>query len=70
MSCNFEPNFVEKFLWERGYSIFGHVTFSWSKNSFFGRHFENVQSLIYLFIFDFLLEYGNNKCMYVYMVLK
>ena len=27
MLCNFEPNFVENFLWESGVSTFGHVTF-------------------------------------------
>ena len=24
---NFEPNFIEKFFWESGFSKFGHVTF-------------------------------------------
>ena len=27
MLYNFEQNFVEKFLWESVFSIFGHVTF-------------------------------------------
>ena len=26
MFFNFEPNFIEKFLWESGFSNFGHVT--------------------------------------------
>ena len=26
MFFNFEPNFIEKFLWESGFSKFGHVT--------------------------------------------
>ena len=46
MLNNFEPNFVEKFLWEIGFSMFGHVTFLRSEYSFFGRHFETVQSFI------------------------
>ena len=35
-------NFVEIFLWESGFSNFGHVTISRSENLFFGRHFETV----------------------------
>ena len=26
MYSYFEPNFIEKFLWESGFSIFGHLT--------------------------------------------
>ena len=49
MFYNFEPNFIGKFLWESGFSNFGHVTFIpkrkfvfwppfWNK-SFFDRSF-------------------------------
>ena len=49
MFFNFEPNFIEKFLWKSGFSNFGHVTFLRNENSFFGRHFETKHFLIVLF---------------------
>ena len=38
MFSYFEPNFIEKFLWERGFPNFGQ-----NQNQLFGRHFETVQ---------------------------
>ena len=50
MFLNFEPNFKEKFLWESGFSNFGHLTFfSRKENSIFGQHFETKHFLIVLF---------------------
>ena len=49
MFFNFEPNFIEKFLWESGFPNFGHVTFLQNDNSFFGRLFETKHFLIVLF---------------------
>ena len=59
MFFNFEANFVEKFLWESGFSNFGHVTqvFSRSQNPFFGRHFETVQRFILFILFIYLFIY-------------
>ena len=40
--------FVEKFLWESGFSIVGsHDFFREAKIRFFGRHFENVKIFIF-----------------------
>ena len=45
MFFDFDPKFIEKFLWESGFSNFGHVTVF----SFFGRHFETKNFVIVLF---------------------
>ena len=39
----FEPNFIEKFLWESGFSNFGKIEMMRNKIRLFGRHFETVQ---------------------------
>ena len=49
MFFNFEPNFIEKFLWESGFSNFGHVTIFAKRKFVFGRHFETKHFLIVLF---------------------
>ena len=50
MFSYFEPNFIEKFFWESGFSNFGHMSvfffFFFSREMeisiFSGRHFETV----------------------------
>ena len=43
----FEPNFVDKFIWESGFSNFGNVNFLQNENLFFGRHFEPIHFMIF-----------------------
>ena len=43
MFSYFEPNFIEKFLWESGFPNFGQIEKTQNKNRLFGRHFEMVQ---------------------------
>ena len=44
MFSYFEPNFIEKFFWESGFSNFGqNQNANANKNRLFGRHFETVQ---------------------------
>ena len=44
MFSYFEPNFIEKFLWESGFSKFGqNRNDARNKNRLFGRRFETVQ---------------------------
>ena len=44
MFSYFEANFIEKFLWESGFSNFGQ-----NENRLFGRHFETVQHFHFFF---------------------
>ena len=50
MFSYFEPHFIEKFLWESGFS---QILVTWlylqNENSFFGRHFETEHFLNVLF---------------------
>ena len=48
MISYFEPNFIEKFLWESGFSNFGQIKMSGNENRLFGRHFETVH-IFYIF---------------------
>ena len=44
MFSYFEPNCIEKFLWESGFSNFGqYQNVTRNKNRLFGRYFETVQ---------------------------
>ena len=45
----FQPNFVEKLLWENGFSNFGHVTIFAKQKFIFDRHFETKHFLSVLF---------------------
>ena len=56
MISYFEPNFIEKFLWESVFffQIFAEIEMTRNENRLFGRHFEMVQ----IFNLFFLLEYG------------
>ena len=43
MFSYFEPNFIEKFLWESGLQILAKIEMTQNKNRIFGGHFETVQ---------------------------
>ena len=44
MFSYFEPNFIEKFLWESGFQILAKIEMTRTKNRLFGRrHFETIQ---------------------------
>ena len=43
MISYFEPNFIEKFLWESGFSNFRRTEMTRNEHRLFGRHFETVQ---------------------------
>ena len=45
MFSYFEPNFIEKFLWESVFffQILAKIEMTRNKNRLFGRHFETVQ---------------------------
>ena len=43
MFSYFEPNFIEKFLWENGFQILAKIEMKRNKNRLFGRHVEMVQ---------------------------
>ena len=43
MFSYFEPNFIEKFHWESGFSNFGHVIIFAKRKFIFGGHFETQQ---------------------------
>ena len=45
MFSYFEPNFIEKFFWERGFQILAKIKMTRNKNRLFGRHFETTQHL-------------------------
>ena len=51
MFFNFEPNFIEKFLWKSGFSNFGHMTF------FAKRKFVFVFVFVFVFFFDAILNF-------------
>ena len=57
MFFNFEPNFIEKFLWESVFSNFGHVTF-FAKRKIFDRHFETKHFMIVLFADNYMVILG------------
>ena len=46
----FEPNFIEKFLWESGFQILAKIEMTRNKNRLFGRLIQTVQH------FNFLAE--------------
>ena len=43
MFSYFEPNIIEKFLWESDFQILAKIEMVPNKNRLFGRHFETVQ---------------------------
>ena len=50
MFSYFEPNFIEKFPWESGFSKFGqNRNENRNKNWLFARHFETVQHFQFFF---------------------
>ena len=49
MFSDLEPNFIEKFLWESGFSNFGQIEMTRNKNRLFGSHFETVQHFHFFF---------------------
>ena len=63
MFSYFEPNFIEKFLWEKWFfQIMDKIKMTRNKNLLFGRHFETVQHFLIFFseiiIFDSSYTYG------------
>ena len=42
MFSYFEPNFIEKFLWESGFQILAKIEMTRNKNRLCGRHFKTV----------------------------
>ena len=64
MFINFEPNFIEKFLWQSGLSKFLSRDFfreTTIRFFFFGRHFETKHFLIVLFAYI----YGCFGCIHI-----
>ena len=58
MFSYFEPNFIEKFLWESDFSNFGQ-----NQNRLFGRHFEMIKHSNFLsriMVFDSPWIYSTN----------
>ena len=53
----FEPNFIEKFLWESVFSNFGHVTFRETKIHILSAILK--RNIFWMF---FLLMYGRFRC--------
>ena len=49
MFSYFEPNFIEKFLWESGFQILAKIEMTQNKNRLFGLHFETVQHFHFFF---------------------
>ena len=49
MISYFEPNFIEKFLWEKVFQILAKTEMTQNKNGLFGRHFETVQHFQFFF---------------------
>ena len=60
MFSYFEPNFINKLLWESVFSNFGHVIFSGNENLFFGRQFETEHFLNVLFA-DLMVVLGVDR---------
>ena len=63
MFSYFEPNFIEKFHWESGFSNFGHVIIFAKRKFIFWRPFWNATffKCFFLLIYDFFLgvyKYG------------
>ena len=58
MFSYFEPNFIEKFLWESAicvvFKILAKIEMMRNKNRLFGRHFKTVQHF-HFFVFLFFL---------------
>ena len=51
MFSYFEPNFIEKFLWESVFQILVKIEMMRNKNWLFDRHFETVQHFQFFFFF-------------------
>ena len=54
MFSYFEPNFIEKFLWESVFFFFqilAKIEMTRNKNRLIGRHFETVQHFHFFFFF-------------------
>ena len=49
MFSYFEPNFIEKFLWEVVFQISAKIEMTRNKNRLFGHHFETVQHFQFFF---------------------
>ena len=63
MFSYFEPNFIEKFLWESVFfQILAKIEMTRNKNRLFGRHFETVQH------FQFFLQNCDLFIVHTYMV--
>ena len=54
----FEPIFIKKFLWESGFSNFGHMTIFTKQKFVFWPPFWNGTFFYFLFLKFFLLLYG------------
>ena len=68
MFSYFEPNFIEKFLWESVFFFFffqilAKIEMTQNKNWLFGRHFETVQYFQY---FHFFFRIVNLFSPYIY----
>ena len=63
MFSYFEPNFIEKFLWENFFfQILAKIEVTRNKNRLFGRHFETVHH------FQFFLQNCDFLRVHTYMV--
>ena len=51
MFSYFEPDFIEKFFWESGFSNLGHMTVFVRQNFVFGHHFETEHFWSFFFFF-------------------
>ena len=60
MFSYFEPNFIEKFLWERDFSNLAKIEMTRNKDWLFGRHFETEQLFIFYYFFwcSIMIVYG------------
>ena len=61
MFSYFEPNFIEKFLWENAFSffqIFAKIEMTRNENRLFGRHFETTQYFPFFFFLRIAIFYN------------
>ena len=58
MFSYFEPNFIEKFLWESGFSNFGQIEMTRNKNRLFGRHLKRYNIFIFFFFWGIVIFYS------------
>ena len=71
---NFEPNFIEKFFWESGFSNFGRVTVFAKWKSVYWLPFWSGEillllfSFVFVFVFCFSLIYGCFRCIQIVQV--